>query len=125
MLDHAAVALAKTHKLPANPARWDGFLEHMLAAPTIKGAENFASLPWSKVAAFLATLEARPEAAARVLAFIIFTAVRANEACQARWSEIDLDAAVWTIPAERMKAGTAHIVPLSRQAVALLGACRG
>lgn len=50
------------------------------------------------------------------------TAARTNEVIGARWSEIDLDAALWTVPAERMKAGAVHVVPLSRQAVALLKA---
>ncbi len=54
------------------------------------------------------------------LALVFQTAVRTTEARSARWAELDLDAARWTIPAERMKMDAAHIVPLSRQAVATL-----
>jgi len=54
------------------------------------------------------------------LALVFQTAVRTTEARAARWAEFDLDAARWTIPAERMKMDAAHIVPLSRQAVATL-----
>lgn len=122
VLDHAKVKLKATHQLGDNPAAWDKHLEHMLAAPVIKGAKNFPSLPWAQANAFLNALGARKERAALALAFVMFTAGRANEACKARWSEIDLAAGIWTIPGDRMKAGVAHIVPLSRQAVALLTA---
>lgn len=56
----------------------------------------------------------------RCLLFTILTAARSGEARGARWEEIDLDAATWTVPADRMKAGTAHVVALSPAAVALL-----
>ena len=52
----------------------------------------------------------------------MLTAARTSEVMGATWSEIDLDAAVWTIPAERMKGGKVHRVPLSDHAVALLKA---
>jgi integrase len=58
--------------------------------------------------------------AARALEFVIYTAARSGEVRGAKWSEIDLKAGRWSIPGERMKAGRAHVVPLSRQAVALL-----
>ena len=58
------------------------------------------------------------------LRFLILTAARAGEASGARWSEIDLDAATWTIPASRMKARAEHRVPLSRPAVAVLEQAR-
>ncbi|EPY4332235.1 phage integrase [Klebsiella pneumoniae] len=50
----------------------------------------------------------------------LLTLVRPSEASGARWSEIDLDAKLWTIPAERMKAKREHIVPLSKQALDIL-----
>ena len=59
------------------------------------------------------------------LAFTILTAVRSGEAREATWREIDLQAATWTIPGERMKAREAHVVPLSDAAVAILTAQRG
>ena len=60
--------------------------------------------------------------AAKVFQFTILTAVRVTEAAEARWSEVDLDAGLWTIPAERMKARQTHVVPLSRQAIEFLRA---
>ena len=59
--------------------------------------------------------------AASVLRFAILTAARTGEAIGARWSEIDIPAAVWTIPPERIKAGREHRVPLSDAALAVLG----
>ena len=56
---------------------------------------------------------------ARALSFLILTAVRSGEVRGMVWSEVDLEAAIWIIPAERMKANREHRVPLSRQAVAL------
>ena len=58
------------------------------------------------------------------LRLIALTAVRKTEARAARWDEIDMDAAVWTIPGERMKTGKPHRVPLSREAVAVLTEAR-
>ena len=60
----------------------------------------------------------------RVLEFIILTAVRSGEARGATWGDIDLDAALWTIPGERKKGGVAHVVPLSGRAVELLREAR-
>lgn len=61
----------------------------------------------------------RPEtsAAMRLAPYVI---LRPNELCGAKWEEIDLDAAIWKIPPERMKMSREHIVPLPRQAVEIL-----
>jgi integrase len=59
---------------------------------------------------------------AACLRFIILTAARSSEARGARWNEINLDACVWTVPAERMKANRLHRVPLSDEAVQLINA---
>jgi integrase len=69
---------------------------------------------------FMADLRTREGVAARALEFAILTAARTGESIGARWSEIDMTAAVWTIPAERMKARRDHRVPLSEPALALL-----
>ncbi|MCB1590621.1 MAG: site-specific integrase, partial [Xanthomonadales bacterium] len=78
-------------------------------------AMRFADVP-----GFIADLRKRPGLSARALEFIVLTAARASEAVGATWAEVDLDAAVWTVPADRMKAGRPHRVPLSDAAVALL-----
>src|SRR5262249_26777379 len=104
-----------------NPARWRGHLDHLLAAPRkIKRPEHLAAMPHAKLPEFLKALRAREGVAARCLEFLILTAVRTGEAVGARWDEIDLDGATWTIPATRMKADKEHRVPLSGQALAIL-----
>lgn len=104
-----------------NPARWKGHLDNLLA--TISKAqrtENHPSLAWERVGAFVGALRHRDGVAAKAVEFAILTATRSGEVRGARWSEIDLDAKVWTIPAQRMKAKREHEVPLSDAAVKLL-----
>jgi len=84
------------------------------------------SNPWlfmAEIPAFLAAVAARPdsEAVEKIgIRLLLLTMVRPNELAQATWAEVDFDAGMWTIPEARMKAGRGHVVPLSRQAVALL-----
>lgn len=83
---------------------------------------HFAALPHSQVGEALAAIrkdDKRP-AASLALQFVLLTACRSGEACGAKWSEIDREAKTWTVPAERMKAGVEHVVPLSGQALAIL-----
>jgi len=82
--------------------------------------------PWlfaAEIPEFVAAINARPdtEAAEKIgIRLLMITMVRPNELAEAMWSEIDLDGALWSVPAGRMKEGRAHVVPLSRQALALL-----
>jgi integrase len=104
-----------------NPARWRGHLDHVLPAPgAIAKVQHHAALPWGEVGAFMAELRSREGVSARALEFAILTAARTNEVIGVRWTEIDFDAATWTIPAERMKMDKEHRVPLSEAALALL-----
>ena len=104
-----------------NPARWKGNLENLLANISKRSrVKNHPSLPWQQVDAFMSSLDKREGIAARAVEFAIITACRSNEVRGARWSEIDLDAKIWTIPSSRMKAGREHEVPLSVEALALL-----
>lgn len=104
-----------------NPANWRGHLENLLANPNkIAPVKNHPALPWREINKFLADLRQREGVSARAIEFAILTACRSGEVRGARWDEIDLDARVWTIPAERMKAGREHRVPLSTGAMALL-----
>lgn len=57
-----------------------------------------------------------------MLEFLLLTAARSGEVRAMKWGEVDLDKAVWTVPAERMKAKTVHRVPLSGRAVEILKA---
>ena len=106
-----------------NPAAWRGHLSLSLPKPSkVAKKGHHAALPYAEVAAFMADLRARPGTGARALEFLILTAARTGEALGATWGEVDFDAAVWTVPGERMKAGREHRVPLSDAAVHLLRA---
>jgi len=114
-------ATARKVRAGENPARWKGHLDKLL--PTISKrvrTKNHPALPWREAPDFLAELAKREAVSARALDFTILTACRTGEVIAAQWSEIDLDQAVWTIPAARMKAKREHRVPLSQQATALL-----
>ena len=88
--------------------------------------QNFRALPHAEVGKALAKVrssEAYPSTKL-CLTFLTLTATRSGEARLAEWSEIDLDTRTWTIPAERMKAGRQHRVPLSQQALDVLQEAR-
>lgn len=104
-----------------NPARLKGNLDHLLAKQSkVKRVKSHAALPYGDMAEFMTSLRGREGVAARAFEFAILTAARTNEALGATWSEIDLAAGIWTIPADRMKARRDHRVPLSEVAVKLL-----
>ena len=104
-----------------NPARWRGFLDLILAAPRkIAPVRHMRAAPYAELPAVMAALSADPSVAAQALRFIILTGGRLGEAIKATWDEIDLAAAEWTIPAERMKSRREHRVPLCPPAVELL-----
>lgn len=106
-----------------NPATWNGNLEHVLSRPTkIRRVKHHAALPWKQLGDFMADLRDREGMGARALEFAILTAARSGEVRLATWEEIDLAQKLWTVPADRMKAGKEHKVPLSTPAVELLKA---
>jgi integrase len=106
-----------------NPATWRGNLDKLLPAPNkTKRVRHHPAMPIDEIGAFIASLRGTLTTATRCLEFVILTAARSGEARGAKWDEIDLDKAVWRIPAERMKAKKEHRVPLSYAAVALLEA---
>jgi integrase len=82
---------------------------------------HFKAMDYDKVPAFVLKVRDAPETIGRLaLLFTIFTAARSGETRGAIWEEMDLEAAMWTIPASRMKAGREHIVPLSDPAIKVL-----
>ena len=106
-----------------NPARWRGHLDKLLAAPRkVTKVEHHAALPADAMPGFMARLRLEAGQGARALELLILTAARSGEVRGATWSEFDLDAGVWTIPGERMKAGREHRAPLSVPALNLLKA---
>ena len=114
-------ATTSGYRTGENPARWKGHLENLLATISRSSrTRNHPSLPWQRIAAFMAALRAREGVSARAVEFCILTASRSGEVRGARWAEFDLAGKVWTIPAERMKARREHEVPLSDAALASL-----
>jgi integrase len=106
-----------------NPARWRGHLDKMLPKPSkVAKRRHHAAMPYADVPALYARLVMRKSRSARALRFTILTAARTEETVGAAWSEFDLVGNLWTIPAERMKAGVEHVVPLIPEAVAILEA---
>ena len=104
----------------ANPARWRGHLDKLLSQREKLTRGHHAAMAYADVPAFVAQLRARVATAALALEFIILTAARSGEALGARWSEIDLKAKLWEVPAARMKGGRVHRVPLSARAVEII-----
>src|SRR5262245_36504156 len=113
-------AKAKGFREGENPARWRGHLDHLLPRPSKLERAHHAAMPYEKLADFIADLRQREATAALALEVCILTAARSGEVRGLRWTEIDLDKGLWTVPAERMKAGRVHRVPLSGRAVAIL-----
>ena len=119
----AVLDFAKVHqwRTGENPARWKGHLENVLPRRSkVQAIVHHAALPWREIGTFMSMLERREEIAGLALRFAILTAARSGEVGGSRWSEIDLQHAVWTVPGPRMKAGREHRVPLSEAALAVL-----
>lgn len=122
-------AIASGYRTEANPALWNGLLEHMYATPSKikvdlrakKGkGEHHAALPYVELPSFMSKLSTMDGVAPMALRFTILTAARTSEVRFAKWNEFDLKKKVWDIPKERMKARVSHRVALSDAAVELL-----
>lgn len=79
--------------------------------------KHHAALPYADLPAFMADLRSRESMGRLALEAVILTAARSGEVRLMTWGELDLEAGLWTVPAERMKAGREHVVPLPKQAV--------
>lgn len=115
--------LAEVKKLRAgeNPARWSGNLELSFPARgKVSRVNHYAALPVTQLPELFEKLKVQNWMGARALEFLILTAARSGEIRGAMWSEVDLDKKIWTIPADRMKAGKIHRVPLADAAIAVL-----
>jgi len=118
ILDWAKVRGFRTGE---NPARWRGHLDKLLPARgKVRRVEHHAALPYGELPGFLVALREHQGIVARALEFTILTAARTGETIGARWNEFDLLDRTWTVPAERMKAGREHRVPLSVRALSIL-----
>jgi integrase len=116
-------ATARGYREGLNPARWRGHLDKLLPKPSkVARVEHHAALPVQDMGAFMARLRQQQGMGARALEFLILTAARSGEVRGATLDEFDLEAGMWTIPAERMKAGKEHRVPLVQAAIDLIKA---
>lgn len=113
-------AKARGWRQGENPAMWRGHLKNVLPARQRLSRGHHPAMPYSDVPAFMEQLQGREAMSALALRFLILTAARAGEVLGATWSELDLDKAIWTIPAARMKAKREHSVPLSLEALQIV-----
>lgn len=119
VIDHAK---ARGLFVGDNPADWRGGLKELLPARSKLTRGHHAAVPYKDLPAVIARLRAAVGVSARAVEFAALTAARSGEVRGAVRSEFDLEEALWTIPAERMKAGRDHEVPLSARAVEIVRA---
>lgn len=105
-----------------NPAAWRGALENLLPARNKLSRGHHPALDYKAVPAAMKALRESSAVSARATEFLCLTACRSGEVRGAVWSEIDMEACLWVIPAKRMKGGAEHRVPLTDRAIAILKA---
>lgn len=114
-------AFVSGHRMGDNPATWKGKLAHLL--PSISKRQrvrHHAAMPYAEIPAMFQNIDNTPVLSAQALLLCVLTATRTSETIKAKWSEIDFDKAIWTIPKDRMKKGREHRVPLSDQSIEIL-----
>lgn len=117
-------AIAHEWRAAGNPARWRGLLDKVMPARRKLERGHHAALAYAQVPAMVAGLRTSGGVAARAVEFITLTAARSGEARGATFAEIDTEARLWTVPADRMKAGRPHVVPLCDRAIVIVEARR-
>ena len=115
-----AAATANGHRTGPNPAQWRNHLDRLLPKRTKLSKGHHAAMPFGQLPAFVAKLRDNKSMSALALEFAILTAARSGEVYGAIWQEFDLEAAIWIIPANRMKAAEEHRVPLSQRALEII-----
>jgi len=113
-------AKASGHRSGENPARWRGHLEMILPKPKKLTRGHHAAMAYKDVPAFVKELRGRQATSARMLELVILTVARSGEIRNMRWRDLHGD--VWIVPADQMKAGREHRVPLAPRAVEILAA---
>ena len=113
-------ARAQGYRAGENPARWRNHLQLILPPKSRLSRGHHRAMPFKDVAALCRTIQARDAVGALALEFTILTAARTGETIGATWEEIDLDQAIWSVQAHRMKAKKPHRVPLSPRAIEIL-----
>jgi integrase len=114
-------ASARGYRSGDNPSRWRGHLENLLPKRSnVRRVQHHPALPYVEIGEFMVELREERGVAARALEFAILTAARTSEVIGAHWGEINIAERLWTVPAERIKGGREHRVPLSDAAMAII-----
>lgn len=122
-------AKASGYRSGENPARWRGHLDHLLPKRPKLQRGHHPAMAWQDIPSFIAGLRQHASVSAFACEFLILTAARSGEVLSSKrdgkiygmeWAEVDLHAQIWTVPANRMKSGLEHRVPLSKRAVEVL-----
>ncbi|MCG3771641.1 MAG: Prophage integrase IntA [Nitrosomonadaceae bacterium] len=114
-----SAATTKKLRTGVNPALWRGHLDTLLAQPRkVARVKHHTAMPFAELPVFIADLQGRDAVTALALEFCILTTARTSEVTGARRNEVADN--LWTVPAERMKAGRTHRVPLVPRALELL-----
>jgi integrase len=116
LLDYAK---AKGLRDGENPARWRGHLRNLLPRQN-KIRQHYAAMDYRDLPQFMAEVRNVEGYGALALHLLVLAAARTTEVIGARWSEFDLEAKVWLIPAHRTKSRRQHVVPLSDQAISVI-----
>jgi hypothetical protein len=114
------LASTREYRVGENPARWRGKLVNLLPKRSRVQREHHPALPYARINDFITALANQEGSGARALELVIYTACRTSKVIGARWSEIDLKLRIWIIPANRIKSGRKHRVPLSAPTMAIL-----
>ena len=115
-----ARATAKGYRSGPNPAQWRNHLSQILPPSQSLIRGHHKAMPYGEVPKFVAQLRQSPSVSNLALEFLILTAARTGEVIGAKWDEFDLQAAIWTVPASRMKAKREHRVPLTNRVLEIL-----
>lgn len=117
-------AIAHEWRTAGNPARWGGLLEKVMPKRQKLSRGHHAALAYTDAPQTIEALRHSSGTAARAVEFIALTVARSGEARYSTFAEVDVKARTWTVPAERMKAGKEHIVPLTARALQIVEAMR-
>ncbi|CAN7313864.1 integrase arm-type DNA-binding domain-containing protein [Bradyrhizobium sp. LjRoot220] len=111
---------AHGHRTGENPARWRGHLDLILPGRTKLSRGHHPAMPYPGVPSFVHDLRQRTTMSNLALEFTMLTAARSTEAREMVWTEVDRIEALWTVPADRMKEGREHRIPLCARAIEIL-----
>ncbi|MDX0777335.1 DUF4102 domain-containing protein [Sinorhizobium medicae] len=117
-------AIAHEWRTAGNPARWKGLLDKVMPRRQKLQRGHHAALAYSLAPEMVAKLKESSGTAARAVEFLTLTTTRTREGREALFSEVDTEAKTWSVPAERMKSGKEHVVPLCDRALAIVEVMR-